>query len=309
MSPLKNAPAPELIPTYDGSNQSTHPSVVRFGRPWNGFLYWMAMTPYPNYNDGFEDPSILASNNGKRWAVPAGVENPLVPAPLVGHNCDVELVYVREEDELRLYYVEADDVAQSWVKLLRSKDGAHWTGPETVIHDPARKYGILSPAIQRLGDGTWQMWYIDTGDTGYICQENAVRTRLSKDGIVWGEETTEALSQPGHQIWHMTVWREPGTDTLHAVYPAYPDRTNCDYCRLFYAWKPAGQGWQTYGRPIMEPGPEGAWDDFCLYRTAFFLDRERDTFRMWYGGKRRADAHWGIGYTEGSYSGMLRELE
>ena len=148
MSPLKNAPAPELIPTYDGSDQSTHPSVVRFDRPWNGFLYWMAMTPYPNNNDGFEDPSVLASNDGKRWVVPAGVENPLVPAPLVGHNCDVELVYVREEDELRLYYVEADDVAQSWVKLLRSKDGAHWTGPETVIHDPARKYGILSPAIQ-----------------------------------------------------------------------------------------------------------------------------------------------------------------
>lgn len=26
MSILKNAPQPELIPTYDGSNQSTHPS-------------------------------------------------------------------------------------------------------------------------------------------------------------------------------------------------------------------------------------------------------------------------------------------
>lgn len=32
MSILKNAPQPELIPTYDGSNQSTHPSVLQFTR-------------------------------------------------------------------------------------------------------------------------------------------------------------------------------------------------------------------------------------------------------------------------------------
>lgn len=309
MSVLKNAPIQEHIPTYDGSDQATHPSVVRFDRPWNGFRWWMAMTPYPNNNDGFEDPSILASPDGRRWVMPAGVKNPLVPAPRPGHNCDVELVYVPEQDELRLYYVEADDIAQSWVKLLRSADGVHWTGPEVVIHDPARKYGILSPAIQRMADGTWRMWYVDTGDTGYICQQNAVRTRASADGIVWGGESTEPLSQPGHQIWHMTVWREPDTDTLHAVYPAYPDGADCDACRLFYARNTAGQGWQTFARPIMEQGPAGAWDDFCLYRTAFFLDREQDTFRMWYGGKQRADAHWGIGYTEGSYSRMLEELK
>lgn len=309
MSVLKNAPAPESIPTYDGSGQATHPSVVRFDRPWNGFRWWMAMTPYPDNNDGFEDPSILASDDGKRWTVPPGAINPLVPAPRPGHNCDVELVYVPEEDELRLYYVEADDIAQSWVKLLRSRDGAHWIGPEIVIHDPARKYGILSPAIQRMSDGTWRMWYVDTGSAGYVCQANAVRTRSSKDGVVWAEESTEALTQPGYQIWHMTVWREPDTDTLHAVYPAYPDGTDCDLCRLFYARKSAGQGWHTCGRPIMEPGPAGAWDDFCLYRTAFFLDPERDIFQMWYGGKRRADAHWGIGYTEGSYSRMLEELK
>ena len=35
---------------------------------------------------------------------------------------DVELVYNKERDELWLYYVEADDIVQSWVKLMRSAD-------------------------------------------------------------------------------------------------------------------------------------------------------------------------------------------
>lgn len=45
MTILKNAAAPEYIPTYDGSNQSTHPSVLYFADGWHGFRYWMGMTP------------------------------------------------------------------------------------------------------------------------------------------------------------------------------------------------------------------------------------------------------------------------
>ena len=149
MSILKNAPQPELIPTYDGSNQSTHPSVLQFDTPWNGYRFWMAMTPYPFNYDGLEDPSVLASNDTKTWVVPDGLTNPLTPAPKPGHNCDVELVYNRDCNELWLYYVEADDIVQSWVKLMRSKDGVHWTKPEIVLHDPVQKYSILSPCVQR----------------------------------------------------------------------------------------------------------------------------------------------------------------
>lgn len=309
MSILKNAPAPEHIPTYDGSNQSTHPSVVRFDTPWNGYLYWMAMTPYPFNNDGLEDPSIIASNDGRTWVVPEGLSNPLTPAPETGHNCDVELVYNSDCNELWLYYVEADDKVQSWVKLMRSSDGIKWTRPETVLHDPEQKYSILSPCILRLHDGTWRMWYVDTGDTGYQNQDNKVRTRTSSDGLSWsGEETCRDLVQSGYQIWHLTILRESEFDTLHAVYPAYPDGTNCDYCKLFYAVKEGDSPWKTFSMPLMEQGKEGQWDDFCLYRTSFLLERRNDLLRVWYGGKKKADASWGIGYTQGKYSRICDEL-
>ena len=294
----KNAKKPEHIPTYDGSNQATHPSVVRFQKPWNGYRYWMAMTPYPFNNDGLEDPSILVSNDGKRWSVPEGVINPLVPAPKIGHNCDVELIYEPRDKELRLYYVEADDRKQSWVKVLRSADGVHWSRPKVVLRDPNQMYSILSPAIVRYPDGRYQMWYVDTGNTGYKNQSNVVRTRESQDGLHWGaDRVCEDLVQPGYQIWHMTVSYIPEKKKWIAIYPAYPDGTNCDYCKLFYAEKTKDGAWIAKKDPIMEPGTPGSWDDFCLYRTSFLIDGDRMT--LWYGGKKKEDSSWGIGRITG----------
>lgn len=154
------------------------------------------------------------------------------------------------------------------------------------------------------------MWYVDTGNTGYQNQSNKIRTRFSEDGLVWGEELTcPDLAQPSYQIWHLSVWRDPEDDTFHAVYPAYPDGTDCDYCKLFYAVKEAGKEWKVFAKPIMEAGPRGAWDDFCLYRASFILNRQQDSLRIWYGGKKKEDASWGIGYTEAPYSEILVNLE
>ena len=154
------------------------------------------------------------------------------------------------------------------------------------------------------------MWYVDTGNTGYQNQSNKVRTRTSEDGLHWSaEETCEDLAQPGYQLWHLTIWRDPADDTLHAIYPAYPNGTNCDYCKLFYAVKETSQPWKVFPNPLMEQGKDGSWDDFCLYRTAFLLDREADVLRVWYGGKKKSDASWGIGYTEGQYSQICAALE
>ena len=43
-------------------------------------------------------------------------------------------------------------------------------------------------------------------------------------------------------------------------------------------------------------------------RTAFLLDQKADRLRVWYGGKKKLDASWGIGYTEGRYSQILAAL-
>ena len=162
------------------------------------------MTPYP-FNDGsYENPSIVASNDGESWIVPEGGSNPLAGTPSPGHNCDVDLVYVPASDELRMYYVEADDIISSRVKMMSSRDGVHWSEPQVVMQDLVRKYSILSPSIEILPDGTYMMWYVDTGNAGWNSQNNQVKYRTSADGIKWsGAVTCTDFVQPGYQIWHI----------------------------------------------------------------------------------------------------------
>ena len=307
-SALQNAQAPLDIPTYDGTNQPTHPSVVKFEQPWNGYLYWMAMTPYP-FNDGsYENPSIVSSNDGITWVVPSGVTNPLINTPNVGHNCDVDLVYVPNKDELWMYYVEADDLVSSSVKLIRSSNGVQWSEPVTVLKDVVQKYSILSPSIEILEDGSFMMWYVDTGNAGYTGQNNKVKYRTSDDGISWSSAITcDDFVQPGYQIWHLDVHYDEETGQFFAMYPAYPNGKNSDYCNLFFAVNKDGKQWNTFNEPTMKPSNQGKWDDFCLYRTSMVI--ENGNLRVWYGAKKQEDSSWHIGLTERNFQDFLNILE
>lgn len=306
--PLVNAAEPLVIPTYEGSDQPTHPSVVKFDEPWNGYIYWMAMTPYP-YNDGsFENPSIVASDDGIHWIEPDGVENPLVETPKIGHNCDADLVYVPSQDELRIYYVDADDRISSRVKMMRSSDGVVWSEPQIVMKDLIRKYSILSPSVEVLPDGTFMMWYVDAGNAGWNSQKNEVKYCTSADGIKWsGATTCTDFVQPGYQIWHIDVHYEENTGTYYAVFPAYPNGTDCDHCNLFFAVNRTGNQWEMFSKPVLKPSSQDAWDDFCIYRSSLLI--EDGALTVWYGAKKRSDSSWHTGVAQRSFDEFISILE
>lgn len=88
-----------------------------------------------------------------------------------------------------MYYVEADDIISSRVKMMSSRDGVHWSEPQVVMQDLVRKYSILSPSIEILPDGTYMMWYVDTGNAGWNSQNNQVKYRTSADGIKWSAQS------------------------------------------------------------------------------------------------------------------------
>ena len=64
-----------------GDTQATHPSVLHFDEPWNGYTFWIAYSPYPEADDSKENPHILASNDGVNWVLPSGFSNPLDDTP------------------------------------------------------------------------------------------------------------------------------------------------------------------------------------------------------------------------------------
>ena len=64
-----------------GHLQNTHPSIKWFENGWNGYKYWMAVTPYPNGSAFYENPCIIASNDLVSWVEPTPGVNPLDAVP------------------------------------------------------------------------------------------------------------------------------------------------------------------------------------------------------------------------------------
>lgn len=48
----------DIISSY-GDDQAFHPKVLNFEKPWNGYRYWMAYTPYPGADQRKENPHGL----------------------------------------------------------------------------------------------------------------------------------------------------------------------------------------------------------------------------------------------------------
>src|SRR5699024_1689837 len=137
-----------------GLTGGTHPSVQYFPRPWNGYRFWMAYTPYPGTAN--ENPVIVASNNGYDWVTPAGLVNPISPAPATGYNSDTELVYTNT-GTLRCYWrwhTQTSD--QNVLQMMESSDGVNWGA----FVDCILPTGVdpVSPCIHVTRGGSYTLW-------------------------------------------------------------------------------------------------------------------------------------------------------
>lgn len=274
-----NCPTPATTPTPDGSGQATHPSVVNFPTGWNGWRYWMALTPYAYSNDHLENPCILVSADGYQWQEPAGITNPIYPwsgIPL-DYNSDTELVYDPECDRLICYWrpVVSD---LTGVLAKTSTDGVTWSDVVTVVPVEQPLLADLSPCIVRRAAGDW--WMFSGCRSGFF----GFRVRRSADPLTgWSAPArgTVPLATPSHQgiVWADGQWW--GLAFSAGVgQPLIPIASSDGY-----AW--------TAGPAVAAVRP-GEWDNGKMYRPC--LTVKGAWFRVWYGAMSTASV-WGIGYT------------
>ena len=145
--------------TYDGSGETVHPSVINIGEAWNGYQYWMANTPYPSSNSGYENPCIWASTDGNEWVVPEGVINPIFPKPATGYNADTFLYF--EENTLYMIWKEASST--SIIKMSKCNDGINWTSPITVLTQITGESECISPSLVKIGNIYYLYYFTFTG--------------------------------------------------------------------------------------------------------------------------------------------------
>ena len=202
-----------ITPTPYDTTSAVHPSVVDMvaetGKPFRGWRYWLAITPYEGSNDQKENPCILVSNHGWDWQVPAGLTNPLDDpkaglngSPIGGYNSDTELVWDPEGSRFVLYWRRAFEKLHA----AESKDGIHWTYHWNVLTSPTAS-DLVSPSLVRRGAGDWYMW---AGSAGAV---KLHMFRSSSPLGPWASVADPVMPDPGtpNNLWHHSVNWDPGT--------------------------------------------------------------------------------------------------
>ena len=316
-APLVKASGYQDFPAYySDSNhlgkQVTHPDVVVMDQAWNGYRYWAVYTPNVMHISIYENPSIVASNDGVNWVEPTGLTNPIDPQPASTryHNCDADMIYNPEMNAMMAYWNWADDQyggVGAEVRLRISYDGVHWgvpvtynaetrvwtkptTDEERQVSDgntdfitavaSSNRYDMLSPTfVYDSFRNVFIMWSNNTGDVGYNNgQANFVEVRYSDDGITWGAPTRVnnflGKNENGQQLapWHQDVQYVGELKEFLCISQCFSGG-NPDGSVLHFTKSKDGLNWEQVGtKALLSPGESGSWDDFQIYRSSFYYE-------------------------------------
>jgi len=292
---LSNAGEPLSIPTYDGSGQATHPSIIYFETGYS-YRYVLAFTPYPNGNDDYENPSVVFSNDNNVWTED-GVTNPLdTPPDTVNyHLCDTDIVW--NGTAFLLYYLLADHSTSPYtytLKVLVSTDGVHWEGPYSLFSGQ----GMVSPAIiYDRDEGKYKMWYVS-----HATSPNTVWYRESTDGFNWSSPIQVTFAASGLEPWHPEVQKLSNGMYLMLI-AMYPSGGSNGDTELYLATSWDGLNWKVYDyAPVLAKGASGSWDEQQIYRTTFIV--YDSVLYVWYSARNSASV-WHIGFTSKDISDFL----
>ena len=279
-----DAPSHLDFATYDGSREVVHPDVLRMPASLGGKLLTV-VTPYPNSQSKYENPSLFGSSSGEAWAPPVGTANPLAGTTR-GYLSDPDMLYDPARKELRMFYREVvmsgkRHVADN-VYFMTSTDGAKWSAATLATVD--RGHYVVSPSVVRDAAGTWRMWSVDAGKHGCNSRGNTVQLRRSTDGRKWATATTVRFTQPDFVPWHLDVEWVEARKEYWALVAAYPRGGACTSTSLFLATSADGTTWTTYPSPVLARGvvPQFATN---VYRSSLLYDAD-GTVTIWMSGAR-----------------------
>lgn len=220
--PLSELPVGKLfrldIPTYDGSGQAVHPSlliredrpIVQDDRTSAGSPHFvLAFTPYTDTDDRVENPSIVVSGDGLNFREEKPGLNPLVTAPERDHNDDPDLFY--SNGKYGILYLETMRPEKQSLILLESTDRIHWE--KQVIHEERLDQGsgcfMLSPKYIEK-DGLSYLFYVNRDATGgyrieYVTGKDVYSLDFAHRKVV-------TVSGLGELPWHLEIIKDGGQD-------------------------------------------------------------------------------------------------
>ncbi len=289
---MAHAAAPLTIPTYTG-DEVVHPSVYYDAAGWNGYRYWMAITPYEGGDSQFENPSIVVSNDGDTWIVPPGLTNPVEP-PLGGgpsvYNSDPDLVMGPGGVLYLFWRTVGAPTNYETIYYRTSTDGITWTPKVTALATLITSQRLVSPAVlYDDASGVWTMFGIDILPSPNVMSK---WTATSPSGPWTKQICTAAIS--GRDLWHLDVVRWSGE--YHMLLSDSILGGSGGAGRLYFGVSiDDGVTWTLGTNPVLSGAGVSAWDN-GLYRSTMIpavVDGELG-YDVWYGGVSAAVV-WQIG--------------
>lgn len=291
-APPWNPPVPCQIPTYEGSGQTTHPAVVDMvhetGEIFNGYRFWMCHTPYPFSQGRFENPSIVASNNGWDWHDPYGIVNPVVPAPPdPEYLADGDLEWNPELSRFELIW-KHQGPGMIRYPHIHSYDGITWTQT-----DNSFRHGGVSPALVRMGPDEWRAYLRTNGEPG----ESAGLVYVTAPTPEGPWDTTSRVvvvrgdmpNTPDENLWHWDCLPPDEHGIMRGIASTHTTPTG-----IYVGTSIDGGETFTFSQKVIAEAP-GQWDSY-LYRPTMTPHEDGKHMRVWYGALRTG--RWAIGYTQ-----------
>lgn len=285
------------IETYlAGANQPTHPSVIAFDQPWNGYKYWMAYTPFPQAVCEEENPSIAVSNDLLYWDTPKGLLNPIAFNEETGYADvkDPHILYRDDLDRIEVWYLGrlhpnlGGDGKTLLILRKVSYNGIEWSNFEVICESP-----YLSPSVI-WEEGKYKLWGIGYSSAG---TKGTLAYMESTDGKEWSEKTLCTIDgqDNGWAVWHGSV-----SKVKDQYFFAYMDD---DYCSksLYFACSSDGVNFEKCKETI-----ELTKEWFSFYRP--FLLYAEDQLHCIYGLIDREQNRY-LGYSRGKELSCMKPLD
>ncbi|MGO2411590.1 hypothetical protein ACTXIU_13375 [Glutamicibacter arilaitensis] len=288
-----------VLPTHQPistDGQVVHPSVIRVQGGWGGYKYWMAYTPYESGNDAYEDPCVVASNDGTHWELPAGIPFPLDDGPGgAKYNSDTNLAIAN--GVLYCFWRYLDTTATGAEEMLyfrSSTDGVNWT-PKQLAHVSAiGTLRILAPSFEYF-NGKWHLWGVD------LNQANRPLVYRTADELGGAWSTPVNCNIPvedNYSPWHVTVKRV-GDQFVGLMNDTMLGGNGGRSANLYVISSADGIDWDRSTKPVIPRiGPEH--ND--MYAATF--DVTPDGIDIWYSAIARNPSAWHIFRAKATRQGL-----
>ena len=284
---VTNATTTFVVPTYEGSGQTIHPSMLYFKDGWNGYNFWLGITPYPNSNDAAENPSVFASNDGINWVVPYNTPNPLDRTTDVNtyYLSDTQLVYREDLDRLEIWYRKyssTTSLVQEVIYRRTTTDGSTWTDVEELHSITGGNGAVLLSPTAIYEDGIYKIWVSGYND---ICYYTSI------DGKNWNLVNSAVLLRSAAGF-HIAVTRtNNGYVMLGHLQGTSP--TDKSAQGIVYTFSEDGINWGNPKKILTVSNNADAFDYNQLYRPQLTVGDGKYYF-VYSGRNNKNEWHTGI---------------